>query len=147
MRIAAIFSARFLTREPPVAALGGIALVEPLKIIVELGVGEFDELGQRRAGEIAILVVDRLDPRAVHRQQLSTEQVQLPAQQHELAEHRAEGVAVVAAEIGDGLEVGLQVTQQPDHLDIAVGLGLEPAARSDAIQVAVDVELQQIGGR
>ena len=70
-----------------------------------------------------------------------------PAQQHELAEHRAEGVAVVAAEIGDGLEVGLQMPQQPDHLDVAVGLGFQPAARAHPVQIAVDVELQQIGGR
>ena len=127
-RIAAIFSARFLTREPPVCALGGIALVEPLQIVVELGVGQFDELRQRRAGEVAVLVVDRLDPGAVHRQQFAAEQVQLTAQQHELAEHRAEGVAVVAPEIGDGLEVRLQVPQQPDHLDVAMGLGFQPAA-------------------
>jgi hypothetical protein len=35
----------------------------PLKIVLELGVSGFDELGQGRAREIAILVVDRLDPR------------------------------------------------------------------------------------
>jgi hypothetical protein len=35
---------------------------------------------------------------------------------------------VDAPEVGDGLEVGLQVPQQPDHFDIAVGLGFEPAA-------------------
>jgi len=38
-------------------------LVEPLKVIIELGVSEFDELGQRRAGEIAVLVVDRCTAR------------------------------------------------------------------------------------
>ena len=56
-------------------ALGGIALVQTLEIIVEPGVGKFDELGQRCAGEIAVFVVDRLDPRAVHRDQLPAEQV------------------------------------------------------------------------
>ena len=121
--------------------------VEALQVVVEPGVGELDELGQRCAGEIAVLVVDRLDPRAVHRQQLAAEQIQLLAEQHELAEHRAEGLAVIAAEIGDGLEVGLQVPQQPDHLDIAVGLGFQPAARADAVQVAVNIQLQQIGRR
>jgi hypothetical protein len=35
--------------------LGGIALVEPLQVVVELGVGEFDKLRQRRVGEIAVL--------------------------------------------------------------------------------------------
>ncbi len=85
-------------------------------------------LRQRRAGEIAVLVVHRLDPGAVDREQFAAKQIQLTAEQHELAEDRAEGVAVVAAEVGDGLEVGLQVPQQPDHLDVAVGLGFEPAA-------------------
>ncbi len=69
-------------------------MVEPLQIVIELGVGKFDELGQGRAGEVAVLVVDRLDPGAVDRQQLPAEQIQLAAQQHELAEHRAEGIAV-----------------------------------------------------
>jgi CheY-like chemotaxis protein len=34
--------------------------------------------------DVAILVVDRLDPCAIHCQQLATEQIQLLAQQHEL---------------------------------------------------------------
>src|SRR5215469_3347083 len=37
--------------------------------------------------------------------------------------------------------------QQPDHLDIAVGFGLQPTARSHPVQVAVDVKLQQIRRR
>ena len=127
--------------------LGGITRVEALKVVVELGIGQPDELGQRCPREIAILVVHGLDPRAIHRQQLPAEQVQLAAQQHELAEHRAKGVAVIAAEIGDGLEVRLQVTQQPDHLDIAVGLGFQPSAGPDPVEVTVNVELQQIAGR
>ena len=43
-----------------------------------------------------------------------SEQIELPAQQHELAEGRLERGTVVAPEVGDGLEVGLQVPQQPD---------------------------------
>jgi len=42
-------------------AIRRIALVEPLKIVLELGDGDFDGLGHRRAREIAILVVDSLD--------------------------------------------------------------------------------------
>jgi hypothetical protein len=49
--------------------------------------------------------------------------------------------------VSDRLEVRLQVAQQPNHLDIAVGLGLQPTARPHPVQVAVNVELQQIGGR
>jgi hypothetical protein len=61
-------------------------------MVVELGVSRFDELGQRRPREIVILVVDRLNPRAIHREQLPAEQVQLATEQHKLTEDLAEGV-------------------------------------------------------
>ena len=60
-------------------AFGRIAPVEALKIVLKLGVSGFDELGQRRPREIAILVVNRLDPGAIHGQQLPAKQVQLAA--------------------------------------------------------------------
>jgi len=124
------------------ATLGGVALVETLKIVVELGISGFDILGQGRPREIAILVVNCLDPCAIYRQQLPAKQVQLATEQHKFTEHLAEGIAVVATEVSNGLEVWLQVPQQPDHLDVAVGFGLQPAARSHLVQVAVDVKLQ-----
>jgi hypothetical protein len=103
-----------------------------------------NELGQRCSREVAVLVVDGLDPRAVDRQQLSAEQVELPTQQDKFAEYRAESRAVVAPEIGDGLEVRLQVPQQPDHFEVATGLRFQPPARTHSVQIAVDVELQEI---
>ena len=51
---------------------------------------------------------------------------------------------VVAPEIGDGLEVRLQVPQQPDHFEVATGLRFQPPARTHSVQIAVDVELQEI---
>jgi len=66
----------------------------------------------------------------------------LAAEQHKLAEDRAEGTRVIASEIGDGLKIGFQMSQQPDHFDVAMGLGFEPAARPHAIQIAVDIKLQ-----
>jgi len=132
VRTASIFSARFGTREPP-------------QVVSQALVGLADEPLERGAGEVAVLVVDRLEPRAIHRQQLAAEQVEPPAQQHELAEDRLERGAVGAPEVGDGLEVGFQAPQQPDHLDVAVGLGFQPATGSNTVQVAVDVKLQQIG--
>ena len=59
-------------------------------------------------------------------------------------EYRAESRAVVAPEIGDGLEVRLQVPQQPDHFEVATGLRFQPPARTHSVQIAVDVELQEI---
>jgi hypothetical protein len=71
-------------------ALGRVALVQTLKIVLKLGVSGFDELGQGRPREIAILVVDRLDPRAIHRQQLPAKQVQLATEQYKFTEDLAE---------------------------------------------------------
>ena len=71
----------------------------------------------------------------------------MAAQQYKFTEHLAEGIAVVAPKVSDRLKVRLQVPQQPDHLDIAVGFGLQPATRPYPVQVAVNVKLQQIRGR
>jgi hypothetical protein len=124
-----------------------IALVEPLEVVLQPLVGCTDECAQRRAGEVAVLVVDRLDAGSVDRQQLATIEVEPPAQQHELAEHRFEGAAIVAPEIGDRLEIRPQALQEPDHLDVAFGFALQPPARSDPIQIAVDIELQKVARR
>ena len=70
----------------------------------------------------------------------------MAAQQHELTKHRAEGVAVVAPAIGDGLEGGLEMPRQPEHLNSAVGLGFKAAARADTVQVTIPVELQEVRG-
>lgn len=82
---------------------------------------------------------------AIDRQKLSPEQIELPAQDDELAKRLPEGRPVHAAEIGDGAEVRLPVPQQPDDLDVAMGLCHQPPAGSHPVDVAVHVELQQIG--
>ena len=76
---------------------GGILLVKPPQLILQLRVGQLNELGQRGASEVTILVVDRLDPGAINGEQFPAKQVHLAAQQHELAEHRAEGFVVQPA--------------------------------------------------
>ena len=121
-----------------------IALVEPLEIVVQSLVRRADELRQRIAREIAILVVDCLDAGSVDRQQLAPKKFEPPAQQHELAKHRFERAAIVAPEVGDRLEIWLQGPQQPDDLDVAITLRLQPTARPNTVQIAVDVEFQKI---
>jgi Transposase domain (DUF772) len=53
-----------------------IAFVKPLEVIVETLIGGLDECLQRAAREVAVLVVDRLDARPVHRQQFASEQIE-----------------------------------------------------------------------
>ena len=79
--------------------------------------------------------------------QFAPKQVEPFAQQRELAKYRFEGGAIVGAEIGDGLEVRLQRPQQPDDLNVAMAFGFQPAARPNSVEIAVDVELEQIARR
>jgi len=51
---------------------------------------------------------------------------------------------MVAAEIRDRLEVRAEPPQQPQQFDVAASLLLEPAAGADAVEVAVQVQPQQI---
>ena len=71
------------------------------------------------------------------------EQLQVPAQLHEAAADIADALAVVMTEVGNGLEVGRKSTGQPHQLDVALRLALQPPAGRNAVQVAVDVELEQ----
>jgi len=43
-------------------------------------------------------------------------------------------------------EIGYEVPEQPHHLHVAVGLALKHPAGAHPIEVAVEVELEQIGG-
>ena len=90
-----------------------------------------------------VAIVHRFELAAVNGDESFRKQLQLVAQYDELAAHLADRGPIVLAEVGNGLEVWHQPSGQPHELDIALRLALQPAAGLDAIQVAVDVELQQ----
>ena len=60
--------------------------------------------------------------------------------------HLADRFAVVLPKVGDRLVVRRKTAQQPHHLDIAQHLALQPPARLHAIEVAVNIKLQQDRG-
>jgi len=93
--------------------------------------------------EVLVARVDRLELRAVDRHARLRQQAHLPAQLHELCTNLLNCGTVVLAEVGDRLVVGREPLEKPDHLQIAARLAFEPAARLDAVEIAVDVELQQ----
>ncbi len=65
------------------------------------------------------------------------------AQRNELATDPADRQAVVLTEIRDGLEIRTQTASQPHQFDVALSLPLEATARLDAVQIVVDVKLEQ----
>ena len=117
---------------------------------VECGLGAFetggdllDALLHLGAGKVAVSVIHRLKFAAVHGNNRLREQAEPTAERRELLADAADGWAVVHAEIGNRLEVRHQPTGQPHYLDIALGLTLQAPARLDAVQVAVEIDLQQ----
>jgi hypothetical protein len=71
------------------------------------------------------------------------EQLQPAAKLNELAAHRPDRRPVVAAEVGDGLEVRRQAPGQPHQLDIALSFSLKATAGLYSVQIAVEINLQQ----
>src|SRR5262249_30744436 len=55
----------------------------------------------------------------------------------------ADGATVVLPEIRNRLVIRDQPAREPHHLDVAPGLTLQPAARLNPVEIAVDVELQK----
>ena len=92
-------------------------------------------------------VVDGFELGPVDGHQFAAEEFQLAAEQVKLPEDRLESLGIVPAEIGDGLEVGLQLAQQPEHFEIAPAFEFEPAAGAHLVEITPKIELQEIGGR
>jgi len=70
----------------------------------------------------------------------------LAAELHELTTHRPDRLAIVFPEIGNRLEVGREPPDQPHQLDIALRFAFQPPARLQAVEIAVEVDLQQRRG-
>src|ERR1700692_4699069 len=94
-------------------------------------------------GEVPIPGVDGLALAVVNRNTRFAEQFETATQHHELATDLADGLAVVLAEVGYGLEVRHQASGQPNQFDVALALSLQAPARLHPIEVSVDVNLQQ----
>jgi hypothetical protein len=73
--------------------------------------------------------------------QIAVELPHLAAQGYELRTNLLDGGAVVFAEIGDGFVIWNKPSRQPHHFQIAASLTLQPPARLDSVEIAVDVEL------
>ena len=102
-----------------------------------------DALVELGLGEVAVMGIDRLELAAVDGHDGLREQVQSPAQQNELTAHVANRRPVVTAEVGNGLEVGRQAPGEPHQFDVALGFPFQASAGLDAVEVAIQVELEQ----
>src|SRR5262249_19755509 len=65
------------------------------------------------------------------------------AQRHKLRAYLADRRPVILAEIGNRLVIRNQATGEPHDLNVAASLTLKSPARLNAVEVTVDVELEQ----
>ena len=126
------------------AGILGVRFVHFLQVALKALVSLLEPVVEPRPREIALAAVYRLDAGAVDSQEFTSVQAEFAAQRYKAPEHLAKRPAVVAPEIRDGLEVGPEATQKPDHLEVSVGLHLQAPAGTDAVEVPIDVELQEI---
>jgi len=140
--------ARDLLPEPRRARLGDVARlavgpVQRRKITADARL----DLRQARldlgGGKVRVAVIDRLELAAVDGDDGVAEQVQPTAKHHELCAGGLDCRTVILAEVGQRLEVGHQPTGQPDQLNVALALAFEAPARWDAVEVAVEIDLEQ----
>jgi hypothetical protein len=120
-----------------------VGTIELDQIALDAVVELFDPGLQLAVSEDLVAVVDRLELAAVDGDDAVGEELHPAAQQHELLADLADGLAVVTAEVGNGLEVRGQAPGQPDQFEVALRLGLQASARLHPVEVAVDIDLEQ----
>jgi hypothetical protein len=103
-----------------------------------------EELRELVLGEVALCRVDRSELAAIDGDRFRTKEVQLLAQRGKGAADLSNGREVILAEVGYGLMIRPELLQQPHHFDIAVRLLLQATTRTQAVEIAVEVELQEI---
>src|SRR3954454_15879750 len=103
-------------------------------------------LGELLRCEVALAIVDRLEFAAVDHDELATEQVQLLTKQRERAADLSDRHQVVLAKIGNGLEIGGELFEEPHDLEVAPSFWIQQAAGAQAIEIAIDVELEEVAG-
>ena len=93
--------------------------------------------------EVPVAVVHRLELAAVDRDAGLRQQAHRAAQRNKAHAHLADGTPIVLAEVGNRLVIGHKSARKPHHLDVVPSLTLQPPARLNPVEIAVNIELQQ----
>ena len=93
--------------------------------------------------KVLLAVVHCLELAAIDGDGGGIQEAQVAAQRDELRTDLADSRTVVAAEVGDGLEVRCQAPREPDQLQVPMAFALKAARRLNLVEVAVDVDLKE----
>lgn len=134
----------FLDRPLPVRITVGTC--EFLPVLFEFSVYVFDVPCDLLEVVVVLLAVLRTQFGGVARYQCGAYQVMVAGDLDTGPEDPLDGGGIVLPGPCDGIVVGPQVAQQPDKLYVAGAFQLKAAGRAHAVQVPVDVELEQVRG-
>ena len=113
----------------------------PAGALLQMGDPELHLAGR----EVPVPVVHRLELAAVDGDAAAAENPDTAAEVDETRAGLPDRRAILLAEIGDRLVVRRKPSREPHHLDVAPRLPFQAPARCDAVEVAVDEELQKHG--
>ena len=95
-------------------------------------------------GMVDLILAEVVFVRAVQTQRLAVHELHLPARAREDDEYLSEQLSVFLSEVRDGAEVRLQPVQQKPQLHISPTFPHEPPRRADFVQIALEIQLQQV---
>ena len=90
--------------------------------------------------------VGSADGRAVQTQRIAVYELHFPARAREDDEYLPDQLSVFLSEVRDGAEIRLQPVQQKPQFHISSAFPHELSGRADFVQIAVEIQLQQVAG-
>lgn len=127
----------------PLCEFLGICLIELLEVFFGLLLDIAEMPVDLALAVVILLAVGGTELGTVHSDCLSTYQTCLFQEQHIELEAVFECFGIVFAEVGNGVVVGHQPTEQPFDFDVAPTFPFESSAAADAVEVSVEVELEK----
>ncbi len=129
-------------RELLLFGLIGIGLVHLIQVAIDIFIQLLDQVLELLLGEVAIPAIDGLELGTVDTvpvfwrdgDKVAAEKVQLAAEEGELPADVADCLAIIFAEIGDGLKVWGEPKKEPHRLHVTMGLAFQLAAACPGVR-------------
>jgi len=121
-----------------------VGFIHLVQVSVDVIVQFLDRLLKLLLVEALGATVDGFELAAVDGDQVSAEELKLLAKEGELPADQADGLAVIPSEVCDGLEIGRETFDEPHDFDVAMRFPFQLTAGAYAVEIAIEVELQEI---
>lgn len=121
----------------------GICLIELLEVFFGLLLDIAEMPVDLALAEVVFLAVGGPELGAVDSDCFSANKTRFFEEQHIELEAVFECFGIVFAEVGNGVVVGYQPTEQPSDFDVAPAFPFEFSAAPDAVEVSIEIEFEK----